>query len=263
VSARIDVRDLTVVFPGSDKPVDALGPLSFMVEPGEFVSVIGPSGCGKTTLARVLSTLVVPSGGRISVKSDSGDPPRVALVPQEFSLLPWKTALENVLYGLYGTPIHDKADRVQRAMDWLERMGLKEFADKYPDNLSGGMKQRVAIARALATTPDLLVMDEPFASLDAQTRENMQEELLGTQEYSAITTLFITHSLEEAIILSDRIFVLSKRPGSLIMDKVVALPRTADSRSPTSEQFTTIRKELRQLLREQGDLFSIRSGEKA
>jgi NitT/TauT family transport system ATP-binding protein len=263
VSARIDVRDLTVRFPGSGKPVDALGPLRFLIEPGEFVSVIGPSGCGKTTLARVLSTLVDPSEGEVSVRSDSGGLPRVALVPQEFSLLPWKTALQNIVYGLYGTRFATNAERVQRAMDWLERMGLIEFANEYPDNLSGGMKQRVAIARALATTPDLLVMDEPFASLDAQTRENMQEELLETQEYSSITTLFITHSLEEAIILSDRVLVLSKRPGTLVMDKVVSLPRTTDARSPTSEKFTIIRKELRQLLREQGDPLNVKIGEKA
>jgi NitT/TauT family transport system ATP-binding protein len=202
------------------------------IEKGTFVSLLGPSGCGKTTLLRMFHGLIRPSRGKITIDGDEVVKPTRdrAMVFQEHNLLPWKTAEENLLFAcrLAGTPL---AMRGLQVKDALQRVGLSDFADHFPSQLSGGMKQRVGIARALALAPRLLLMDEPFGALDAQTREVMQGELLRVWEADRKTVVFVTHSIDEAILLSDIVVVMSHRPGKIKELVPIDLPRPrADAR---------------------------------
>ena len=211
---------------GKVRRVEALRGLSFSLREGEFVSVLGPSGCGKTTSLRILAGLTPYDAGRVLVR---GKPVRApgrdrAVVFQNINLLPWKTAVENAELGLKlrGVPA---AERRETAMRFIHLLGLDGFEHHYPHELSGGMQQRVGIARALAPDPDMLLMDEPFAALDAQTRELMQSELLRILEKAPKTVLFITHSIDEAIFLSDRVVMLGTRPGRVTHEFDVDLPK--------------------------------------
>ena len=199
-------------------PVPALAGLDLAVRRGEFVCLVGPSGCGKTSLLRILAGLAAPTAGEAHVVG------RVATVFQGQSLFPWLTAVDNVAYGLQiaGVP---KAERRARALAQLRRVGLERFARAYPRTLSGGMQQRVNIARALAVAPDVLLMDEPFGSLDEQTRLLMQGQLAALWAGSGATVLFVTHSVDEAVAMGDRVCVMSARPGRIILDVPVDLPR--------------------------------------
>ncbi|MBO0877887.1 MAG: ABC transporter ATP-binding protein, partial [Pseudonocardia sp.] len=184
------------------------------VAAGEFVVIVGPSGCGKSTLLDLLAGLSAPSGGRILL---DGEPVTGAgldrgIVFQQYALLPWRTAQGNVEFGLEATGAR-RQERAQRAREYLELVGLAGFADRHPHELSGGMKQRVAIARSLAYDPEVLLMDEPFAALDAQTRESLQDELLRIWQRTHKTVVFITHSIDEAVYLGQRVAVLTSRPG--------------------------------------------------
>ena len=207
----IEAANLHKTFNPDDGPV--LEDLSFSLLPGETLSVIGPSGCGKTTLLYILAGLTPPSSGTISV-GDSGASPAgsVSFVLQDYGLFPWKTVLENVGLGLKirKTPA-ETAKRISR--DLLEELGLADFMDRYPVQLSGGQKQRVAIARAMATSPDILLLDEPFSSLDAMTRERLQNTILDMWRRRRLTYIIVTHSVEEAVFLGGRIMVLSNRPA--------------------------------------------------
>lgn len=198
--------------------VPALAEVNLTVRRGEFVCLVGPSGCGKTSLLRILAGLATPTAGVAQVAG------RVAMVFQGQSLFPWLTAVENVAYGLQiaGVP---RAERQARAMEQLQRVGLERFARAYPRALSGGMQQRVNIARALAVEPDVLLMDEPFGSLDEQTRILMQEQLVTLWQGSGATALFVTHSVDEAVAMGDRVCVMSARPGRIILDLPIDLPR--------------------------------------
>ncbi len=206
--------------------VFALGPCSLEVHANEFLCVIGPSGCGKTTLLRILAGLIAPDEGAVRLDGTEVRGPRreVAMVFQHFGLFPWKTVWDNVAYGLraHGYPESVIRERVPR---YIELMGLQGFERKYPYQLSGGMQQRVGIARALAVDPEVLLMDEPFGALDAQTREFMQEELVRIWRLQRKTVVFVTHSIDEAILLGDRIVVLSGRPGRVREDLPVDIPR--------------------------------------
>jgi NitT/TauT family transport system ATP-binding protein len=221
----LKVVGLSHRFPASENLV--LDDVSIEVPEGGFVSLIGPSGCGKTTLLRITAGLLEPGGsGQVYV---AGEPlmkpsPEKAMVFQHFNLLPWRTAVANAAYGLelQGVP---KAERRERALDKLRMVGLEAFADHYPWQLSGGMQQRVGIARALAVEPKVLLMDEPFGSLDALTREYLQTELQKLCEEAKVTVLFVTHSIDEAIYLSDRVYVMSTHPGRVIEEIEVTLPR--------------------------------------
>lgn len=206
--------------------VHALEGVSFSVGRGEFVSILGPSGCGKTTLLRMIDGLTLPVKGRILVdgRQVTGPGRDRAVVFQEFGLLPWRTALENVAMGLEFRGV-GRREREAVAHAALKKVGLEGFANKRPYQLSGGMRQRVGIARALSIDPDVLLLDEPFGSLDAQTRELMQEDLLDIWFGSRKTVVFITHSIDEAIFLSDRIIVMTARPGRVRADLRVNLPR--------------------------------------
>ena len=196
--------------------VAALGPCSLDVHPNEFLCLIGPSGCGKTTLLRVIDGLVSPDDGHIVIDGREVTGPRrdVSMVFQHFGLFPWKTVYDNVAYGLR---VHGRSEDDVRSVvpPYIELTGLKGFEASYPYQLSGGMQQRVGLARALAVDPDVLLMDEPFGALDAQTRELMQEELLRLWRVQRKTLVFVTHSIDEALILGDRVALMSSRPGQV------------------------------------------------
>jgi NitT/TauT family transport system ATP-binding protein len=206
--------------------VRVLDGLDLEVADGEALCVLGPSGCGKTTLLRAIHGLIGLDAGRVTVDGAPVDRPRrdVAMVFQHFGLFPWKTVTANVAYGmeLAGVPDHERRERTGR---YVEMVGLRGFERSYPYQLSGGMQQRVGLARALAVEPRVLLMDEPFGALDAQTRELLQDELLRIWERAPRTMVFITHSIEEAIALGDRVVVLSARPASILEVFPVEIPR--------------------------------------
>jgi ABC-type nitrate/sulfonate/bicarbonate transport system ATPase subunit len=205
--------------------VTALEDVTFAAEPEEFLAILGPSGCGKSTLLGAIAGLLPASSGGIFFEGArrSGQP-LTATVFQEFALLPWRTARANVELGLeeLGLPA---AERAARARRYIDQMGLGGFEDRYPHQLSGGMRQRVGIARALAVDPAVLLMDEPFSALDAQTRTLMMEELLAIWERARTTIVYVTHNIQEAIFMADRVLVLSRRPGRVLASVPVALPR--------------------------------------
>jgi NitT/TauT family transport system ATP-binding protein len=211
-SPKVAVREVSVTFDGHGQPVAALERISLEVAAGEFLCVVGPSGSGKSTLLRVLAGLLRQTAGTVHIEADRPGTPLTAMVFQEHALLPWRTVLDNVTFGLENRGI-ERAAREARAREMLALVGLARFARQYPHQLSGGMKQRVGIARALANDPEVLLMDEPLASLDAQTRTIMQEELLRIWATLGKTVVYVTHSLEEALLLGDRVVLLTARPG--------------------------------------------------
>ena len=245
----LNIEDLRREFAAAEGTLVALSDISFKVRKREFISVIGPSGCGKSTLIRIVAGLEDPSAGTVSVDGVpvAGPGPDRGMVFQNYTLFPWLTVRKNVLFGpkMKGTR-NDKA--LASADEWLKMVGLSDFADVYPAQLSGGMKQRVAIARALANDPRILLMDEPFGALDAQTRCSMQEHLLRIWEAADVTVLFITHDLDEAIYLSDRIVVLGARPGRIleIIDVPVSRPRSQEQL--LSGHFLATKKRLEELI---------------
>ena len=218
MSVKLEAQDIRLEYkqPRTNSGLMALDGINLKVMEGEFVSIVGPSGCGKTTFLSVVDGLIPATGGRILVdgKVVTRPGPDRAVVFQDASLLPWRTVLHNVLYGLecIGLEMREANERAQRFIDMV---GLRGFEAHYPYELSGGMQQRVNLARALVMDPEILLMDEPFASLDAQTRELMQEELLAIWVQAKKTVLFITHQIDEAIYLSDRVVVFSGRPGKV------------------------------------------------
>lgn len=219
--------------------IQVLDEISFQVPAGEFVSIVGASGCGKTTLLRIVDGLTSADGGQIVVngRPQHGPGPDRAFVFQHDSLYPWRTVEQNVYFGLElkGVPRGECVDTAHRL---IELVGLKGFERHYPKELSGGMRQRVNLARALAMQPDILLMDEPFAALDAQTREIMQKELLRIWEEEKKTVLFITHQIDEAVFLSDRVLVFSARPGRVKQDIHIDIPRPRPLDLKRKPQFT-------------------------
>jgi NitT/TauT family transport system ATP-binding protein len=211
--------------------IKALADVNFSVRKNEFISIIGPSGCGKTTLLKMIDGLIPYDSGEIVINGTkvSAPGPDRAVVFQTFALLPWRTVLANVEFSLELRRI-PKAERTQTARNYLKRVGLEEFENHYPHELSGGMQQRAGLARALAVNPMILLMDEPFGSVDAQTRQLLQEELLELWQRERKTVIFITHSMDEAVYLSDRVVVMTPRPGRVaeILDVPLARPRSAD-----------------------------------
>ena len=244
-------QDLECVYGiGTKGALHALGPVSIEIVQGEFVSLVGPSGCGKSTFVRVLAGLTRPSAGELTIQPTGTANTVIATVFQDFGIFPWKTVLSNVELGLRVRGESRHTARA-RAHDWLSRLGLTDFAGAYPHQLSGGMRQRVAIARALVAEPDILLMDEPFASLDAQLRELMQAELLRICEEDRRTVVFVTHSLDEAVVLSDRVLVMSARPGRVIVDHAVPFARPRDPEIRGSAEFAEIREDLWHRLRDE------------
>ncbi|MCE6953309.1 ABC transporter ATP-binding protein [Cereibacter sphaeroides] len=210
-------------FGDGDGRTQALEAVSLAVARQEVVVLLGPSGCGKTTLLRLVAGLIAPDAGRVTVDGRPPEPGReAAMVFQSFRLIPWKTARENIAFALPGLP---RAEALARADRYLALVGLSRFAKRWPAQLSGGMRQRLALARALAAEPQILLMDEPFASLDAQSRELMQVELMRLMAERPATVLFVTHSVDEALMLADRIVLMSPRPGRIVEEIAVPFPR--------------------------------------
>lgn len=222
---KIELRGVGKVYQTGKKSVEALKDIDLCVQEGEFLCVIGPSGCGKSTLLRILAGLYRQSAGEVVVHTGRNNhAPVNAVVFQEYAIFPWRTVQENVAFGLEmrGVP---RNERVENARRYLAKVGLLKFADHYPHQLSGGMKQRVGLARALACDPDILLMDEPLGALDAQTRTIMQEELLRIWEEEKKTVVYVTHSIEEAVILGDRVALMTARPGRIKSIHPIDLPR--------------------------------------
>ncbi len=251
-SPLVDVRGLSKVFVRGARRVAALEDLSLQVAAGEFVTIVGPSGCGKSTFLHLLGGFVPPSTGvmRIAGREVRGPGPDRGVMFQELALFPWRTVLGNVTWGLevQGRP---RAERLAIAERYLSLVGLLAFKDAFPAELSGGMKQRVALARVLAFDPAVLLMDEPFGALDAQTRELMQEELQRIWLETGKTVLFVTHDVEEAVYLGDRVVVFSARPGRIKAEVAVRLPRPRRLEIKKSQAFLDRRNQVWDLLREE------------
>jgi NitT/TauT family transport system ATP-binding protein len=246
---RIQIQGLTRVFHGPDRSVPALGPLDVSIEDGSFVCIVGPSGCGKSTLLRILAGLIKPSGGEVQMWQRDPNHSLSAMVFQDHSVFPWKTVRENVRFGLDVSGRLSRQERNERVDRWLERVGIADFANAYPATLSGGMRQRVSIARALAVEPEILLMDEPFASLDAQLRLMLQTELVRLWESDRRTVVFITHAIDEAIYLGDRVIVFSSRPGIIKADVKVPFGRPRDFSVRATAEFGEMEDEIWRLLR--------------
>jgi NitT/TauT family transport system ATP-binding protein len=247
--SQIAVRDVSKVFSADGRSVHALKQIDLNVAPGEFVCLLGPSGCGKSTLMNAVAGFSPPTRGSIVVdgKPVTRPGPDRGMVFQEYALFPWMTVAQNVgfamqVQGRANDEIHETVDRL------LDKLKLKEFRDRFPKDLSGGMRQRVAIARVLAMDSPILLMDEPFGALDALTRRNLQDELLRIWTELRKTILFVTHSIEESIYLADRIIVMTYRPGTIKRDQRVTLPRPRD---PASVEFNDLKRELTRLVMEE------------
>lgn len=238
----IEISNLGKTFQKDDRVTVALQGFSLDINKGDLISIVGPSGCGKTTILRLIAGLETPTEGHVKIgeKICTNPGPDRGMVFQDFALFPWRSVRKNVEFGMEVTG-YPKEERFERAQRYIEIVGLENFADARIHELSGGMKQRVGIARALVTNPSILLMDEPFGALDAQTRNIMQAGLLKILEKTDQTILFVTHSVDEAVFLSDKIVVLTKRPAKIKELITVDLPRPRDRASP---EFTALRKRI-------------------
>lgn len=226
----ISINRIGVVFnPESDDPVEALRPVELEIEPGEFIALVGPSGCGKSTLLNVLAGFITPTVGSAKVGDEPITKPDIdhGMVFQDYALFPWLNVIDNVAFSLERMGV-GKAERHARALETLEMVGLKDFATKRTNELSGGMKQRVAIARVFTTDPSIILMDEPFGALDALTRRFLQNQLLEIWQRNRKTVVFVTHSVQEAIYLASRVVVMTARPGRIKLDQQISLPYPRD-----------------------------------
>jgi ABC-type nitrate/sulfonate/bicarbonate transport system ATPase subunit len=253
---KMEIRGVSKRFVSRRGEVDALATCDVAIAKGEFVTVVGPSGCGKSTLMMIAAGLEEPTTGDVLVDGTPAGPagPRRSVVFQKFALFPSETVAQNIEFGLRVTGVA-RAERESRLREQLAIMGLEQFTHAYPHELSGGMQQRVAIARALVVRPEILLMDEPFGALDAQTRSVLQEEVSRLRRVMSYTVLFITHSVEEAVYLGDRVIVMSRRPGRI--KKEIAVPRDAAWRGGEIEaandyaDFNAVRREVWELVREE------------
>lgn len=244
------IKDLSVTFPDSNGGLEVLNVVNLDVAECRFVAVLGPSGSGKTTLLRVIAGLLPPTDGSVQFNTPEGHPPRIGLVFQQANLMPWRTAIENITLPLEMQGVH-MGVACDRAREFIELVGLDGFENSLPRSLSGGMAQRVALARALIMEPDLLLLDEPFGALDALTRERMGAELLHIWQARETTVIMVTHSIAEALLLSDHVVVLSARPGRVVreLDVPFSRPRTDEIRY--SPEFTALTRDLRASIQEE------------
>lgn len=241
----LTIHDLSAVFPNENGGLHALDRITFDVRPREFVCVLGPSGSGKTTLLRILAGLIQPTSG--SFKFGHGEQPSIGMVFQQSNLMPWRTVVENIRLPLEVKQMDDASAR-SKVEEMIELVGLQGFEDSLPRDLSGGMAQRVAIARALIHDPDLLLLDEPFASLDAMTRERMWNELSHIWHMRQKTVIMVTHSINESLFLADRVLVLTQRPGKIKMDVTVDLPRPRKDDIRYTPHFGKLARKLREAI---------------
>lgn len=249
-AGRIDARDVSIRLGEGDEAFEAVQALDFSIASGEFVCILGPSGCGKSTLLGALAGHLKPASGDLDVDGQavSGPSPERGMVFQHHTLLPWRSVLDNVAFGLKMRG-EGKQKRDRRAAELLDLVGLGDFAGRWPSQLSGGMQQRAEIARVLINRPRLLLMDEPFGALDAQTRSRMQELLLDIWTRMRTTVVFVTHDIDEALFLADRILVMSPRPGRFIEDLRLDFPRPRRASLLTSPGFTHLKRHCLELLR--------------
>ncbi|MER6663696.1 ABC transporter ATP-binding protein [Amycolatopsis japonica] len=252
MSTMLEVSGLNHRYGAGEKAHVAVNDLSFTVEAGQLASIVGPSGCGKSTLLRCIAGLIKPTSGRVSLHGDdvSGVPEDLAVVFQDYSrsLFPWLSVAKNVEFPLRWRNL-SRSERRTRAQEALESVGLSGVGSKFPWQLSGGMQQRVSIARALASQPALLLMDEPFASVDAQTRFELEDLTRRVQRENGSTVLVVTHDIDESVYLSDRVLVLSKSPAKIVADLPVGLPAERDQiTTRESAEFVTLRGEVARLL---------------
>ena len=246
MSRFIECTGIAKTYPGKTEPVEALRGIDFACDAGDFVCLLGRSGCGKSTLLQLMAGLEEPTAGRIAVAGRAlhGPSPDAAIVFQDHGLFPWMTVRKNVEFNMKARGVAS-SERAATAHKFIEMTGLTGFEGRYPHELSGGMRQRVGIARALTTGPKALLMDEPFGALDAQTRGRLQDELLSIWAKQRTTVLFVTHSIDEALLLADRVLVFTPRPGRIAADIKVDLPRP---RAPQSDGFQVLARELRGLI---------------
>ena len=237
-TSKVVVDGVSKVYESERQRVEALSDVNFSVSDGEFVCLVGPSGCGKTTLFRTIAGLEAPTGGEIRLDGEPVTGPGTdrGMVFQEYGLFPWRTVRDNVAFGLEEQGVKEP-ERSRRVGEMLELVGLEEFADAYPKELSGGMKQRVGIARALAVDPEILLADEPFGSVDAQTRDMLHGELLRIWSETGKTVLFVTHDVEEAVKLSDRVVVMAADPGRVRDVVTVDIDRPRDRTDPAFGEY--------------------------
>ena len=236
---KIVSKDLVKTFPTANGEVTAIDRFDLTVADGEFVCIVGPSGCGKSTFLRILAGLVEPTSGEIAIAPGAPGKPLNNVVFQEYAIFPWKTVLQNVSFGLQMRGV-SRRERTDTARHWIAKVGLEKFEDYYPAQLSGGMKQRVSIARALANDPEVLLMDEPLGALDAQTKLVLQEELLRIWEESRKTVVYITHSIDEAVLLGDRVIVMTSHPGTNKTEFTVDLPRPRAIATMATPEFAAL-----------------------
>jgi NitT/TauT family transport system ATP-binding protein len=247
-AGAVELLGISKIFSGQTEP--AIVGIDLSIAAGEFVCLLGPSGSGKTTLLRIAAGLLQPTTGTVVVGGKPSDSPSrdKAMVFQHFNLFPWRTVLDNVTYGLELQGMR-RVERKQVGRECLAKVGLKSFESRYPAQLSGGMCQRVGIARALAIKPKVLLMDEPFGALDAITRERLQQELEALCTDLSVSTIFVTHSLDEALLLADRIVVMGRDPGRVVLQRRVTFPRPrAVSDFRASEEYGAMRTEIWELL---------------
>ena len=247
---KLKVEDLSKKFDTTKGEILALNKINLQIHRREFITVIGPSGCGKTTLIRILAGLDFPTSGNVLLEGKKMEGPSAerGMVFQDYTLFPWLSVKKNVMFGLEIKGLGSLKAEAE-AMEWLEIVGLAKFADAYPGQLSGGMKQRVAIARSLANRPEILFLDEPFGALDAQTRASMQAYLLKIWQNVDVTIFFVTHDLDEAVYLSDRILVLRSNPGEIDELIEVPVPRPRDPGQFLTPEFLATKKRLEELIR--------------
>jgi len=249
---KVTVTDFGLSYDTLEGPVEAVTEAAITVNPGEFVSIIGPSGCGKSTLLNAVAGFLKPTRGKVMVDGEPVEGPSAdrGMVFQQYSLFPWKTVRENVEFGLKMKGM-ERSKREQSARTLLGLAGLLDFENKYPDSLSGGMKQRVGIIRALATGPKVLLLDEPFGALDAQTRVIMQQILTNMWQRLKTSVLFVTHDIDEAIFLSDRVYCMTARPGTIKAEIKIPLERPRQQSMMMSSEFLALRRGLMSLIREE------------
>ncbi len=252
VSDFLSIRGVEQRFGAANASTLALQATTLAVAENDFVTILGPSGCGKSTLLRIVAGLDTPTAGEVQLDGQRIEGPGAdrGMVFQSYTLFPWLTVLDNVCFGLRerGWP---RARQVEVAQRFIEQVGLAGFAAHYPKQLSGGMQQRTALARALANDPRMLLMDEPFGALDHQTRELMQELLLGIWETQRKTVLFVTHDIDEAVFMGNRVVVMSARPGRIVLDRAVPLPYPRHYSVKTAPPFVALKAELTEAVREQ------------
>ncbi|MDU4961201.1 MAG: ABC transporter ATP-binding protein [Sporomusaceae bacterium] len=250
---RIVIDNVGKTYNAGGGTLVALEAINLTINPEEFVVLVGPSGCGKSTLLNMVGGLLSPSSGQIYVEGLTRDrDPAIGVVFQEIGLLPWRTIAENISFGLeeQNLTAAERRDRLER---YMTLVGLDGFGGSYPHQLSGGMRQRVGIARALAIEPDLLLMDEPFSALDAQTRTLMQEELLDIWQKTRLSTLYVTHNIQEAVYLADRVVVLSRRPGRISRIIPIELPKRERGQAVHSGRFAAYADEIWGLIRKDAE----------